>query len=133
MKSFKDWLLVAMGLTLVGLVAYLAINPRSSTPAGPTVVDGAALGRAYAPAVVSTLAGAWSAAADALAGGKTVVEAQTVLQDKWKADRSAAFTAKVAPGLVTVLPEATEPKDAAQRAEVVALWRSFARGLKGGR
>jgi hypothetical protein len=132
-KSFKDWLLAVMGLSIVGLATFVVIDVRSRGPAAPAAVNGAALGRTYAPAVVSTLSDAWIAAADALAQGKTVTEAQTILQDKWKADRGAAFTAKVSPGFARVLTEATEPKDAAQRAEVVALWKSFASGLKGGR
>ena len=133
MKSFKDLLLVAMGLAIGGLATFVVIDVRSHAPAAPTAVNGAALGRTYAPMVVSTLSDAWIVAADALAQGKTVTEAQTILQDKWKVDRGAAFTAKVSPGFARVLTEATEPKDAAQRAEVVALWKSFASGLKGGR
>ncbi len=122
-----------MGLAVVSLATYVVIDLRSGTKTQETTVDGAALGRAYAPAVVSTLSDAWSAAADALAQGKTVSGAQAVLQDTWKANRVSAFTAKVAPGFTKVMAEATEPKDPTQRAEVVALWRGFARGLKGGR
>jgi hypothetical protein len=44
-----------------------------------------------------------------------------------------ARAASVAPEFAKTLAEGAEPKDDAQRAQVVALWRSFARGLKGGR
>jgi len=132
-KSFKDWLLIAMGLALAGLLTYVVVEMHWPHPAELERIDGAALGRAYAPVVVTTLADAWTSAADALETGKTVNESQAILQDSWKMARNAAFTSKVAPTLVKVLPEATEPKDDAQRAATVALWRAFARGLKGGR
>ena len=132
-KTLKDWLMVVMGLALAGSLTYVAVDLHGARPVPRTMVDGAALGRNYAVAVTTTLSDAWTAAADAVAQGKTITEAQKILQDKWKADRTAVFTAKVAPTFVSVLPEASEPKDDAQRAAVVTLWRSFARGLKGGR
>ena len=81
----------------------------------------------------ATLSEAWDAAADALVQGKTVAEAQATLQQTWKAARAKAFVASVAPEFAKVLPEGAEPKDDAQRAQVVALWKAFATGLKGGR
>jgi hypothetical protein len=135
LKTIKDRLFLCLGLALAALLAYdilSRIHHEGTTPA-PTAVDGAALGRAYAPTVVSTLADAWTAAADTLAQGKSVVEAQAALHASWEASRAKVFVSNVAPALAKVLPEGSDPKDDAQRAEVVALWRAFARGLKGGR
>jgi hypothetical protein len=129
-KTIKDWLLLLMGLALAGVLTFEFVSHRRANPVAPTP---AALGRAYATTVVVTLADAWVAAADALEKGKTVVEARTALQDGWQAARTKAFVASVAPEFAKVLPEASEPKDNAQRAQAVALWREFARGLKGGR
>jgi hypothetical protein len=129
-KTIKDWLLLLVGLALAGLVTFDLVSRRPASPAPPTP---AALGRAYATTVVATLADAWIAAADALEKGKAVADARSALQDGWQAARTKAFVASVAPEFAKVLAEGAEPKDAAQRAQAVALWREFARGLKGGR
>jgi hypothetical protein len=132
-KSYKDWLLVVMGLALAGSLSFVAIELRKPRIEGEASVNAVELGRSYGLVVVATLGDAWNAAADTLAAGKTVAEAQTALQEKWKTGRTEAFNAKVVPTFVKVLPEATEPKDEAQRARVIELWRGFARGLKGAR
>jgi hypothetical protein len=142
LKKTKDWLLLGLGLGMV-LATTVTLDvvshfPRSRPPVAMTAVhpggvDGAGLGRAYAPTVVASLSEAWSAAADTLEKGKTMVEAQETLHETWQKSRSKTFVATVVPQFAKVLAEGNEPKDDAQRARVVALWREFARGLKGGR
>jgi hypothetical protein len=129
-KTIKDWLLVLMGVALAGLLTFDYVSRRQANPTPPTP---AALGRVYAKTVVVTLADAWIAAADALEKGKSVVESRKALQDGWQAARTKAFVEGVAPEFAKVLPEGSEPKDATQRAQAIAFWREFARGLKGGR
>jgi hypothetical protein len=119
--------------SLLAFEAWRTYHAGASTPPAPATVDGAALGRAYAPVVVATLADGWNAAADALAAGKTVAEAQAALQKTWSDERSKQFAAAVAPHLAAILPEGAEPADDAQRTKTAELWRAFARGLKGGR
>jgi hypothetical protein len=132
-KTFKDWSILVLGMTLAAMTTFEVVTRVYRPSSIPAAVDGAKLGRAYAPQVVSTLSDAWNAAADALGQGKSVAEAQAALQQSWQAARAKAFAASVAPDFSKVLAEGVEPKDDAQRAQVVALWRSFARGLKGGR
>lgn len=136
MKTFKDWLTLGLGMALAALVTFEVVTRRPHGEPAPSpvpVVDGAKLGRAYAPQVLSTLSDAWNAAADTLARGKSMAEARASLQQNWQAARARAFVASTAPEFAKVIAEGTEPKDAAQRAQVEALWRAFARGLKGGR
>ena len=138
-QKVKDWFLFGM----IGVLAIVAIRdhapPAPIQPATATATatkakaDGGSLGRAYATTIATTCADAWGAAADAIEAGKTVAEAQAVLQWTWREARVHAFNARVAPAFEAVLPEGAEPKDKAQRAAVVALWRAFARGLKGGK
>jgi hypothetical protein len=137
LKSIKHWLLLGLGLggflataVTLDLVRHV---PTSNATAPVTLVDGEQLGRAYAPTVVASLSDAWDAAADALGQGKSLTEAQEILQQTWQELRAKAFVATVANDFAKVLPEGTEPSDDVQRAEVVTLWRAFARGLKGGR
>jgi hypothetical protein len=136
-KPIKHWLLVGTGL---GLFLATAVTldlvsqvPRNPPPVTMTRVDGAQLGKAYARSVVASLSESWNAAADTLAQGKSMAEAQETLQQTWQELRVKDFVAGVAPDFAQVLAEGSEPRDDAQRAEVVALWRAFARGLKGGR
>lgn len=134
MQKLKEWFMPAAVLALAMVVAYDHLAPRRADVTDAVkAVDGAALGRAFAPTLAATLSDAWLAAADAIAKGKGVAEAQGVLQDAWKKARIDAFVAKVAPEFAKVLAEGTEPRDDAQRAAVAKLWRDFARGLKGGR
>jgi hypothetical protein len=96
-------------------------------------VDGMALGKAFAPVLASVYADAWMAAAGDLEQGTSTVEAQKTLQKTWKDGRVKAFMTRVAPSFSIVLPEGSEPTSPEHRARVVALWRSFAGGLKGGK
>jgi hypothetical protein len=107
--------------------------PRPAPPAPVAATVGTALGMAYAPALASAYGDGWTAAADTLERGGTVAEAREALRDAWTMSRERAFIARVAPTFDRVLPEGSEPATPAQRAEVVGLWRDFARGLKGGR
>ena len=133
MRTFiREYMSPLMMMGLLAVVAYDHFGPRRDA-ATPTIVDGARLGRDYAPALSASLSDAWLDAAAAIEQGKTVAEAQTVLQDRFKAGRVQAFTANVAPAFSRVLPEGIEPRDSAHRAEVASLWRAFARGLKGGK
>jgi hypothetical protein len=116
---------------LAAVAVYDHLAPRRAAVPVPAV-DGVALGKAYAPALAATYGDAWMAAAQALEDGKPVAEAQKALQETWKDGRVKAFTNQVAPGFARVLPEGTEPSSPQQRAQVVALWRAFAQGLKRG-
>jgi hypothetical protein len=138
LKPIKHWLLVGLGLGLF-LATAVTLDLVSQVPRNPppvstmTSVDGAQLGKAYARSVVVSLSESWTAAADTLAQGKSMAEAQETLQQTWQELRVKDFVASVEPDFAKVLAEGNEPRDDAQRAEVVALWRAFARGLKGGR
>ena len=129
---FRDLVTPILVLVMGGVIAHDHFFPRDPADR-PSLVDGKALGRSFAPLAASTLAEGWIAAADAIDAGKTVAEAQVSLQQAWKDARAKAFAAKVAPGLNVVLPEGAEPSDPAKRAEVSKLWRDFAAGLKGAR
>ena len=129
---FRDIVTPLLVLVMGGVIAYDHFVPRDPTDR-PSLVDGKALGRSFAPLAASSLGEGWLAAADAIDQGKTVAEAQAALQSAWKEARVKAFAAKVAPGLGVVLPEGAEPSDPAKRAEVAKLWRDFAAGLKGAR
>jgi hypothetical protein len=116
----------ATALLLVALS--VAAGPRTSRPSSTSELK--TLGKAYAPVLASTYADAWRVAAETLENGGTVAQAQKVLQDEWNAGRARAFKTQVIPALAQILPEGTEPADAAARARVVAAWRDFAAGLK---
>jgi hypothetical protein len=132
MKFVKEYLTPIAMLVMSGVLLYDHFSPRPTTPVNPTV-NGVALGSAYAPVLVAGYADAWAAAAKAIEDGKPVTEAQKVLQETWKDARVKAFKADVQPSFAIVLPEGTEPTDAAKRSQVADLWRSFAKGLRGGR
>jgi hypothetical protein len=131
--SFIQTILTPLALLLLaGVVVH--DHFEADGPSGPrSTVNGKALGRSFAPTVASNLGDAWLAAASTLEQGKTMSEAQVALQQAWQDARIKAFTAKVAPEFIKVLPEGQEPTNPAERAEVVRLWRDFASGLKGGR
>jgi hypothetical protein len=130
LRTLKELLTPVMILILVGVILYDHFVPRPTpAPAPVPAVNGVALGRTFAPVLASTYAVAWQAAAQALEEGKSVADAQKVLQDTWKAERVKAFATEVGQGFGIVLPEGTEPTDPAKRAQVVELWRSFAKGL----
>ncbi len=134
MRTLRDVLTPLSVLMMAGVMLYDHASPRLTTAsaAAPTV-SGVALGRAYAPVLVSSYAEAWVAASKTLEEGKSVADAQKSLQETWRAARVEAFTRDVQPDFALVLPEGTEPADPAKRAQVVRLWRAFARGLKSGR
>lgn len=123
-------------LISIAMLAVASVNAFGGRPSRPvanaeTAVNGAALGRDYARVLAETYADAWRAAAETLEKGGTVADAQKVLQGAWTASRVKAFKSRVAPQFARVLPEGEEPTDAASRARVATLWRSFASGLKG--
>jgi hypothetical protein len=129
-------------VVLACLVGYdhFVIEPRHGPPSpapapapGGDDVDGAKLGRDYAPALVAVYSDAYEAAAALLEKGATMKQVQDSFVASWQKARVAKFEALVEPSFLRVLPEGTEPRDAAHRAAVVKLYRDFARGLKGGR
>ena len=91
-----------------------------------------ALGKSYGPVLLTTYADGWIAAAKALENGKTVAEAQDVLQSTWKEERIKAFRARIQPQMGLLLSEGTEPASLDQRSQVSKFWRNFATGLKEG-
>lgn len=131
-RFVRDFLTPTLVIVLCSIVAYdhFAVHQLG---VGSVGVNGKALGRKFAGSVGSSLGDAWSAAAETLEQGKTVAEAQTVLQAHWQDARARMFAAEVSPEFARVLPEGSEPTSPIQRATVVKLWRDFAAGLKGGR
>ena len=117
------------------VVAFFDHRIQRPVPAPSPVpaVNGQVLGRAYAPLLLASYGDAWLAAAQTLEEGKSVAEAQKTLQDTWKDARVKAFTDHVAPSFGLILSEGAEPSTPEKRAQVVELWRDFARGLKGDR
>jgi hypothetical protein len=133
-KNVKDLLTPVSILILAGVLLFDHLVPRPvPTPAPVPTVNGRVLGKAYAPILLSTYGDAWLAAAKTLEDGKSVAEAQKSLQDSWQNARVKAFTDHVASSFCLILPEGTEPTTPQKRAQVVELWRDFARGLKGTR
>jgi hypothetical protein len=130
MKTLKDILTPLVVLVLAGVVLFdhLGHRPAPTPPPAPTV-NGRALGKAYAPLLLASYSDAWLAAAKTLEDGKPVAEAQKILQDTWKDARVKAFTNHVGSKFALILAEGAEPATPEQRAEVVKLWRDFARGL----
>jgi hypothetical protein len=98
-------------------------------PVPVAATDGQALGKAYAPLLLVSYSEAWLAAARVLEEGKPVADAQQTLQETWKEARVKAFTNHVGSSFALILPEGAEPTTPEKRAEVVKLWRDFARGL----
>ena len=134
MSALKDYATPVSVLILAAVLLYDHFAPKIATPVDPTVtVNGQVLGKAYSAALVASYADAWNTAATTLEQGKSVSDAQKTLQDAWKDGRTKAFKAKVEPGFAQVLPEGTEPGDAAKRSQVAQLWRAFAKGLTGAR
>lgn len=129
---FRDYLTPALVLLLGGVMAYDHLAPKDVAVA-PTGVNGKALGHKFAGSVAASFGDAWESAAETLAAGKSIAEAQATMQTTWQEGRAKAFATVVAPEFSKVLGEGSEPADAAQRASVVQLWRDFATGLKGGR
>ncbi len=116
----------------VAALTLATLNAAGGRPTRPPseTAELKALGKSYASVLATTYAAAWRAAAETLENGGTVAQAQKVLQDEWTERRVRAFKAEVAPVLSRILPEGTEPADAAARARVVTAWRAFAAGLK---
>ncbi len=129
---FRDFLTPALVLTLAGIIAYDHLMPREPVVV-VSVVNGKVLGRKFAGAIAARFGDAWLFAADTLEAGKSIADAQAVMQAKWQAGRTEAFAAEVTPEFAKVLGEGLEPTNPTQRASVVKLWRDFATGLKGGR
>jgi hypothetical protein len=134
MKTLKEILTPVAILILAAVVLFdRLVPPHVPAPAPVPAVDGRVLGKAYAPVLLSTYSDAWLAAARTLEEGKPVAEAQKTLQDTWKDARIKAFTDHVASSFALILPEGAEPSTPEKRAQVVEIWRDFARGLKGDR
>jgi hypothetical protein len=138
----SKWLvpaLIALNVLFVVVVLFALFwratprpGPNPPSPPAPTV-DAATTGRQFVPILGSTYGDAWLAAADAMEQGKSVPEAQKILQDKWKDARTKEFLAKVKPVFEAVMPEGEDPGDPAKRKAIAELWRDFGRGLKGAR
>jgi hypothetical protein len=134
MKTLKDYLtpVSVLVFTVVAFIDHRIHRPVRPPSPVPTVT-GQVLGRSYAPLLLSGYSDAWLAAAQTLEEGKSVADAQTALQETWKAARVKSFTDHVAPSFGLVLAEGDEPSTPEKRAQVVKLWRDFARGLRGDR
>jgi hypothetical protein len=134
MKTLKEIVTPLSVLILAGILLYDRMVPRPvAVPAPVPAVSGLALGKAYATDLLSTYGEAWLAAARSLEEGGSVADAQKALQDSWKEARVKAFADHVGSRFALVLPEGSEPASPEKRAQVVQLWRDFARGLQGDR
>ncbi len=109
---------------LGGIAAWPTVAPYIPKP-DPWV----SLGRSYRHDAAVAYATGWEAGASALESGKSMGDSQAAFQSAWFKARADAFAAKVAPKLSAILPEGAEPTDA-QRPQVVAAWRSLAKGLR---
>ena len=132
-KALRDFATPVALMVVAGVLLFVHYSGPGPPPTPDATVNGAALGRAFAPKLVAGYAEAWVAAAKVIEDGGTVAAAQGVLRDAWLKSRNDAFTTEVEPGFAIVLPAGTEPADAAKRRQVALLWRSFASGLKGGK
>ena len=95
MKALKEALTPLAILLLAGVVVYDHVVTRPAVAPAPAV-NGTALGKTYAPALLASYADAWTAAAKVLEDGKPIAEAQKTLQETWKEALIKAFTAEVA-------------------------------------
>lgn len=132
--SRADLLLKALIAVGLGVLIYLQLRER---PVGPvpipdSKVNGVAVGKAYAPALLDSFAAAYEAAAAKLEKGGTMDESSTVAADTFKQDRVESFVKIVGPSLTKVIKPGTEPRDEEHRAEVVKFDRDFAKGLRAG-
>jgi hypothetical protein len=105
-------------------------KPKPPVPPQPETPFQAVI-RSYITGSRLAYADAWEAAASALEGGQTVSQAMDVLGKTLSTKRTASFESTIKPQLVSLLPEGTEPTDAAKRAQVVAFWRSIAAAIRG--
>jgi hypothetical protein len=134
LKTLKEILTPLSVLILAGILVYDRMVPRPvPAPTPVPAVSGLALGKAYATVLLSTYGEAWLAAARSLEEGSSVADAQKALQESWKEARAKAFSDHVGTRFALVLPEGSEPASPEKRAQVVQLWRDFARGLQGPR
>ena len=119
-------------LAVVATAGLFVLRQAGKPPADepPRLDQGERIGRSYAPYFLKAYARAWDAAADSFDAGKSVAESQGVLQETWKQERLRLFNERVRPEFSKRLPEGMEPGNAQERAEIVAFWRSFARGLR---
>jgi hypothetical protein len=134
MKTFKEYL-TPLSVLIFTVVAFIdhRIQRRVPPPSPVPAVTGNVLGKTYAPLLLASYSDAWLAAAQTLEKGNSVAEAQKTLQETWKAARVKSFTDHVAPSFGLIIAEGAEPSTPKKRAQVVALWRDFARGLRGDR
>ena len=132
-KSLRDILLTALLLIVGASIVQDRLTNDHAAAASPREINAVALGKSYRFMLASTYAEGWVAAAKALEDGKTIQEAQQVLQDTWKEARNEAFRTRLRPSFTKILPEGTEPVSAEQRTRVATFWRSFAAGLRGTR
>lgn len=128
LPKFRDFAPAAVILAAAGWFAYDRLGPGPAPP--DPRVNAATLGKSYAPKLADACADGWESAAATLESGKTVAESLAAFKAAWSDSLRKAFASEVKPTFALVLPEGTEPADAAKRAEVVKLWRDFAAGLR---
>lgn len=133
--SRADLVLKALIVIGLGILIYLHFADRPLPP-GPAPepiphVNGVAVGKQYAPALLDSFAVAYEAAAAKLEKGGTMDEASTVAADTFKQARVDSFVKIVGPSLTKIIKPGTEPRDDEHRAEVVKFDRDFAKGLRG--
>lgn len=133
-KAWIPWiLLAAVVLVGIGWEVYRSRSQPNPTPGPPPTVDAVTLGKSFAPKLAASLADGFETAATMIAAGTSVKEADEALKAKFQASRWAAYEQFVGPTFNAVVPDGTDPKDAAARAAFAKLHRDFAAGLRGGK
>lgn len=129
MNRFKEFATPLSVLLLASAMLFdhfVGCPDHVPTP-GPGPNDAKTAGHAYGVHLATTNAQAWLDAAAAFDAGKTVAEAQAVMQASWLTARQAALSTDLAPVMDSVLPEGAEPT-ASQRTALSACWRAIAAG-----
>lgn len=129
-----NWLvvgLVVVVVLVVGLEVYRLVGSSGPRPGPAPAASGVALGRAFAPVLAASLADGFDALDAKLGAGSTVADADKALKTTFLESRQKAFAASAAPAFAAIVPDGTEPKDAATIAAYRQLARDFAKGLRG--
>ncbi len=100
-------------------------------PTTPTATDMPRLAKVYGPELLAAFGDGCLDAGSTIGSGKSMVEGQAALQERFKTSRTAAFMVRINPELSKVIGEGAEPRDAAQRADVAKFWTDLGHACKG--
>src|SRR4051794_40108684 len=96
-KSVREALLAGLLIIAGSGIVLDTFSSHQVAAADSEEINAAVLGKAYRAVLANTYADGWEAAAKALEEGKSVREAQLVLQNAWMAARSDAFRTHLKP------------------------------------